>query len=304
MSDIVVLDGGLGQEIQKRSNEAAHPLWSVKVMFEKPELVIQVHNDFIKNGAKVICLNTYTATRTRMFRHGFGNKLEEAYKKAIKLARKSISETTSIDDSVQLAGCLPPLVSSYVAEVSMNFKNSLEEYRQLVDFQKNDVNLFLIETMSNIEEARAAIRAVKETDKPVFVSLTLKDDNSNRLRSGEELNKAIEELDFESPDGIMLNCSSPETITRAMPYLSKLGIPFGGYANGFKSVEPLTPGSTVDNLSSRKELTPENYFKFVTEWINDGATIIGGCCEISPVHIGYICKMLELNGHNITKIKI
>ena len=46
MSDIVVLDGGLGQEIQKRSNEAAHPLWSVKVMFEKPELVIQVHNDF------------------------------------------------------------------------------------------------------------------------------------------------------------------------------------------------------------------------------------------------------------------
>ena len=50
----------------------------------------------------------------------------------------------------------------------------------------------------------------------------------------------------------------------------------------------------------RKELTPENYFKFVTEWINDGATIIGGCCEISPIHIGYICKMLELNGHNIT----
>ena len=117
-----------------------------------------------------------------MFWHGFGNKLEEAYRKAIKLARKSISETTSIDDSVQLAGCLPPLVSSYVAEVSMNFKNSLEEYRQLVDFQKNDLNLFLIETMSNIEEARAAIRAVKETDKTVFVSLTLKDDNSNIIK--------------------------------------------------------------------------------------------------------------------------
>jgi len=304
MTNISILDGGLGQEIQKRSKKAAHPLWSIIVMFEKPEIVVQVHKDFIANGARVICLNTYAATKTRMMKHGFGDKLETAHKTAINLALQSINESKLNDVSLQLAGCLPPLVSSYVSEVSMDFDNSLDEYRQLVDYQKNDVDLFLIETMSNIEEARAAITAVKETDKPVYIGFTLDDNTTNKLRSGENLDFAIEKLSNELPDGIMLNCSSPEAITLAMPTLSRLDIPFGGYANGFTSIEPLIPGSTVDNLTSRKDLTPEAYFEFVEQWINNGATIIGGCCEIGPKHIGYICNTLELNGHKLSKLPI
>ena len=138
-----MLDGGLGQEIQKRSKQVAHPLWSVMVMFDKPEIVIQVHKDFIENGARVISLNTYAATKTRMMRHGFGERLESAHKIAINLAQKSINDSTSNGSSIQLAGCLPPLVSSYIAEISMDFNNSLDEYRQLVDYQKLDELNFL-----------------------------------------------------------------------------------------------------------------------------------------------------------------
>ncbi len=304
MTYISILDGGLGQEIQKRSKQSAHPLWSIKVMFENPEIVVQVHKDFITNGARVICLNTYAATKTRMIKHGYGDKFQTAHKTAIDLALQSINESKLNNASLQLAGCLPPLVSSYVSKVSMDFNNSLDEYRQIVDYQKNDVDLFLIETMSNIEEARAAITAVKETDKPVYISFTLEDNTSKKLRSGENLNIAIEKLSNELPDGIMLNCSSPEAITSAMPTLSTLDIPFGGYANGFTSIEPLTPGSTVDNLTSRKDLSPEIYFEFIEQWINEGATIIGGCCEIGPKHIGYICNALESNGHKLSKLPI
>ena len=64
-------------------------------------------------------------------------------------------------------------MASYVAEVSKDYNNSLDEYRQLVALQKDGVDLFLIETMSNIDEARAALTAVKEADKPAFVSLTI-----------------------------------------------------------------------------------------------------------------------------------
>ena len=81
----------------------------------------------------------------------------------------------------------------------MDYNNSLNEYRYLVDLQKEDVDLFLIETMSNIEEARAAITAVKEVDKPVFVALTIKDDLSNKLRSGEDLRLALDVLSNENP---------------------------------------------------------------------------------------------------------
>ena len=75
MTDITLLEGGLGQEIHKRSKTNAHPLWSVKGMFDQPDIVIKVHRDFIMSDARVICLNTYAATQTRMTRHGFGEQL-------------------------------------------------------------------------------------------------------------------------------------------------------------------------------------------------------------------------------------
>ena len=65
MADIIFLDGGLGQEINKRSSKTkSHPLWSLKVMYDEPEIVSKVHLDFINAGAKVLSLNTYTATPT------------------------------------------------------------------------------------------------------------------------------------------------------------------------------------------------------------------------------------------------
>ena len=112
MTDIALLEGGLGQEIHKRSMTNAHPLWSVKVMFDQPDIVTKVHRDFIMSGARVICLNTYAATQSRMTSHGFGDKLEVTHKTAINLARQSLKESSVKDGSVQVAGCLGPLVAS------------------------------------------------------------------------------------------------------------------------------------------------------------------------------------------------
>ena len=203
-----------------------------------------------------------------------------------------------------LAGCLPPLVASYVAEVSKDYNNSLDEYRQLVALQKDGVDLFLIETMSNIDEARAALTAVKEADKPAFVSLTIADDLSNKLRSGEDLRVAIDVLSNENPNGIMLNCSSPEAITKAMSIMTELNIPFGGLGNGFTTISPLSPGSTVDKLSARKDLSPKVYAEFACQWVEAGATIIGGCCEIGPEHIDFLCQQLKANGHRLTTLPV
>ena len=304
MTDIALLDGGVGQEIQKRSMTKAHPLWSVKVMLERPDIVTKVHCDFIMSGARVICLNTYAASPSRMASHGFDDKLEMAHKTAISLAKKSLRETSVKAGSVQVAGCLGPLVASYVAEVSKDYNNSLDEYRKLVDLQKDGVDLFLVETMSNIEEAKAAITAVMEVGKPVFVALTIEDDLSNKLRSGEDLRLALDVLSNENPNGIILNCSSPEAITQAMPIMEVLSIPFGGFANGFTSISPLSPGSTVDELSARKNLSPKIYSEYVSQWIEAGATIVGGCCEIGPEHIEFLKIHLEVNGHRLTTLSV
>lgn len=301
MAEIALLDGGLGQEINKRSREDTHPLWSVKVMFDAPEVVVDVHSDFIKAGARIICLNTYTATPTRMEREGLGNRFEEAHATAIRLARTAITNTGNAG-LVQIAGCLPPLVASYVSDVSKNYADSLQEYRRIVDQQKDSVDLFLIETMSNIAEATAALDAVAETGKPVYVGLTLADDLSNTLRSGESLQDAISALVKKKPDGILLNCSIPEAVTNAMPLLADAGVRFGGYANGFTSIDKLRPGGVVDVLEARKDLTPEAYAEYVEQWIDAGATIVGGCCEVGPDHIDYLAKRLTTLGHTISNL--
>ena len=302
MTDIHFLDGGLGQEIQNRATARPHPLWSVKVMYDEPDVVSAVHRDFISAGARVITANTYTASPPRLRRDGDISQIGDIHNTALRLARAAIDKAD--DPAVQLAGCLPPLVGSYVAEVSLDFEASLADYRQLVALQKDGVDLFLIETISNIAEARAALTAVKEAGTPGFVGLTICDDNSNRLRSGEELSDALDQLLPLGPDGIMVNCSLPEAVSAAMPVLAGLPVPFGGYANGFTSIDALRPGGTVASLSARTDLGPEAYADCACSWVEAGATIIGGCCEVGPAHIAHLADRLRNDGHRLTGLPV
>ena len=89
-----------------------------------------------------------------------------------------------------------------------------------------------------------------------------------------------------------------------MSIMTELSIPFGGLANGFTSISPLSPGSTVDTLSARKDLSPKIYAEFAYQWVEAGATIIGGCCEIGPAHIDFLCQQLKANGHRLTTLPV
>lgn len=75
-SEVTVLDGGMGQELRRRSNRPASPLWSAQVMLDEPDLVVQAHRDFIDAGARVITLNTYSATPQRLARDADPGLLE------------------------------------------------------------------------------------------------------------------------------------------------------------------------------------------------------------------------------------
>ena len=306
MSEIAFLDGGLGQEINNRAvQENSHPLWSVKVMFDAPEIVVGVHKDFITAGARVITVNNYTATPTRLNRHGFGDKFLAAHQLAVDLVQRAIAEAQAEQGKkydVNIAGCLPPLAASYVASAALNYQQSYDQYCQLIEVQAGDVDLFLVETISNITEARAAIAALKAAGQKSFIGLTLSDDLSNTLRSGESLARAIDMLGAEGIDGLCVNCSFPEAIDAAMPLLSASGLRFGGYANGFISIAGLTPGTTVDNLQARQDLSPAVYARYALGWAEAGASIIGGCCEISPAHIAFLHDALCTAGYRPAKL--
>lgn len=283
VSSFIPLDGGMGQTLIQRSKRPLSNLWSAEIMFHEPELVTQLHLEFILAGARVITLNTYTATPDRLAANHVSQWLEPLHNKAIQAAQEAIAQSGKQD--ILIAGCLPPLIASYRPDVAPDENAAFESYTKLVALQASASDVFICETMSSIVEATSACRAAKTSNKPVWVALCVSDTQPDHLRGGESLRDAVHALLPLSPDAILLNCSRPESITQALPIIEGYGVTFGAYANGFESVTSLYPGETVKTLQTRTDFTPKQYAKFAQSWRSMGARIIGGCCEVTPEHI-------------------
>jgi S-methylmethionine-dependent homocysteine/selenocysteine methylase len=282
----------MGQELLARSEREVTTMWSADIMLHEPNLVADLHYDFIQAGAQIITLNTYTATPQRLQLNNASDKLETLHALAGKAALDAINRA-ELKPKVKIAGCLPPLVASYHPDRSPEYSESLETYRQLVTLQAPYSDLYICETMSSINEAKAACTAAKESGKPVWLAFSVCDDNPTQLRGGDALVDAIAELVPEYTDTVLLNCSRPEAIEQALPYLIGKVEQIGVYANGFTSITSLYPGTTVKSLTTRHDLDPQEYAQHSLLWAQQGATIIGGCCEIGPAHIKVLSETLS-----------
>lgn len=296
-NSITLLDGGMGQELIRRSGIAPTPLWSTRVMLDNPELAEALHIDFIKAGAKVIALNNYTATLARLERDASVDLFEPIHT-AAKRAALSARDKAGVF-GVMIAGCLPPIIASYKPELAPDPQSCLTEYRALVAIQKDTVDVMFCETISTIREAVAAATASREAGLETLVSFTLDDDNPHQLRSGEALMDAVGAVATLGVKAVTVNCSMPETVSAAMPALAAAFPLVGGYANGFQSVKPLNAGGTTAGLKARQDLTPQAYADYTVDWAKAGARIIGGCCEVGPEHIKAVNKALIDAGYII-----
>ena len=297
---ITLLDGGMGQELIRRSSAAKpHPLWSLQVMMDEPELVANVHRDFCLAGARVICLNTYSVTRHRLQMGSALPDLPELLKHAGDLARAGIQASGL--SGIDIVASLPPLTASYLQQSPLSPEQMKDEYKELMELQRYHVDGFLAETLSSIAEGEAVLLAAQEAGTGVHLAFTVQDEDGTRLRSGELLEDALRVCVPLKPLSIILNCSVPEAIDQGLPLLAVATKTFGAYANGFHSITALKPGGTVDVLSAREELTPAVYTEMALQWLDLGASILGGCCEVGPAHIealaaGIVGRGRELSG--------
>lgn len=298
MSSVILTDGGMGQELVRRSKSEPTPLWSARVLMDEPDLVRSLHVEFIRAGARVITINTYSATPERLAREGAEDLFQPLQKRGVELARHARDEA----GDTAIAGCLSPLFGSYAPALTISFEDTLDIYRRIVAEQADGVDLFLCETMASAQEARAAVTAASESGKPVWASWTLADHGAPRLRSGETIADAVDALGDLPVAARLLNCCRPEAIAAALPELIALGGPVGAYANGFTSVEALKHGGTVDVLHARHDLDPQAYADQAIGWVEAGACIVGGCCEVGPTHIAALRDRLTQAGHQVSGV--
>ncbi len=296
MAEITLLDGGLGQELVHRSGDRPTPLWSTQVMIDHPGLVADVHRDFYAAGATVIATNTYALHHDRLEKAGLTTPLSD-------LITCALSEAKAARDAhpgKRILGSIGPLIASYRADLHPPIADATPLYTELAQALAPHVDIIGFETVPSLEAGRAAIAATQNIDTPVWLAFTLDDQDGTRLRSGEPLAEAVAVAQTGAA-AILANCSAPEVMADAMDVFATGSLPFGGYANGFTKIADgfLTDAPTVDALTKRQDLGPEDYAVFTSKWAAQGATIIGGCCEISPDHIRAVHDALIADGHTV-----
>ncbi|WP_170774764.1 homocysteine S-methyltransferase family protein [Ruegeria lacuscaerulensis] len=296
MADITLLDGSIGQELVKRGGEKPTPLWSTRVMIDQPDLVGQVHADYFQRGATVATTNTYAVHRSRLVREGIEDQLPHLIDQALTQAERARGSRHK-----RIAGALGPLLASYRPDLKPDVDDAAVKFSELVQMMNDRVDLFLLETVSSLQEAEGALRGTESATKPVWLALSVMDNDGTRLRSGEHLAQVAPLVDRFAPDAVLINCTRPESVMPALMILETMGRPYGAYANGFTGITQgfLEDAPTVDALEERRDLTPEAYADFAMKWVEHGATIVGGCCEVGPDHIEALAHALHAARHRI-----
>ncbi len=289
MSRITLLDGGMGQELVHRAGDRPTPLWSTQVMVDHPGLVAQVHQDFAKAGATVATTNTYAIHRDRLA----GTAMEGQF--AVLYAR-ALAEVSGVAGRV--AGSIGPLVQSYRPDLHPSHDVAVPLYAEVAGLLARQVDLIICETVVSVAHARAILEGAAAGGKPVWLAVSVDDEDGTLLRSGEPVAEVVA---LEGYAALLANCSAPEAIPAALAVFAKGDKPFGGYANGFTQITKdfLKDKPTVDALEMRRDFTPDVYADHVMSWVDAGATIVGGCCEVGPAHIAAIADRLNAAGHEI-----
>jgi len=300
MGDIRILDGGMSRELQRLGAELKQPEWSALALINAPDIVRQVHAEFIEAGADVVTTNSYALVPFHIGEERFRKDGASLIALSGRLAREAADASGR---KVTVAGSLPPIFGSYEPQ---NFDASrVQDYLGvLVENLDPFVDVWLGETLSLIAEGEAVRQAVAKTGKPFWISFTLDDDTAQvngaepKLRSGETVRAAAEWAAGSGAAALLFNCSKPEVMkaaveTAATTFKKKdASLEIGVYANAFEGEQ----GETAANEglhSTRADLTDDIYSRFACTWADAGATMIGGCCGIGAAHIHKVAGALR-----------
>jgi S-methylmethionine-dependent homocysteine/selenocysteine methylase len=282
----LLTDGGMGEAISLRGlRQKGSPFWSGRALIEAPDVVEELHRAFIAAGADLIITNTYGVVRSFMRDIEIEDRFEEMNLKAAELANKA---RDGEGRNVLIAGSLPPLSDSYLPDEVEPEERLIELYTEQAAILAPHVDLFMAETLTTVQETRAAAIGAAATGKPVWIGWSLHEDKTGCLKGGATVAQAAASVSDQPVSAFLANCCSPEAVTRALPYLLALGTPTGGYANTF---HPIDPGQK--DVSHRHDLSVEAYADKVQDWINGGARIVGGCCGTLPEHIARVRQVID-----------
>ena len=294
-----ILDGGMGQELLKRGLKPRGTLWSAEALIKEQyhQLIIDTHLDFIYSGAEVIVTNTFTSRKGRLIQNNCLEYFEKINKKAVELALRARDISKK---NILIAGGLPNQKQTYSADLGNDLTEVKLRFEEQAFLLKDNIDLFYLDVMGSSTECKIALESINEYNLPVLVGLHIKD--NGKLPSGENISQIVDSHKNNNWLGIITSCVSPKAYELVKDELKNLNLPYGFKLNAFNVIPDNYVVSSSDTwgeegnpskiLGINKDLNEENFFNYVKKYMKEGATILGGCCEIRPSHIKAISKLI------------
>ena len=297
LKEVLIGDGGMGSELRFRGVEVPshiESIWSALALTTDPEIIKEIHLDYIKAGAQFITANNYTVTRPILERADMGDQLEDLTLLSISIAKEAIKESGK---EILLATSLPPLETSYRADLVLDRPKLKKQYDELVKIIEGKTDIIICETMAHSQEAELALESIQDSNAQKWLSWTLHGNRNNKLPSGEHIVEAFNKTAHLKCDAYLINCCGANMVTESMKELKKLtDRPFGGYANSefIKTIDDdsIEINAEDDHWGSATTIDEKIYTNEVSKWLDEGATIIAGCCRTRPSHIEHMVKNL------------
>ena len=253
-------------------------------MLDNFDLVVDLHIDFIKAGAEAITLNSYSITPQKLKRYNLEELFIPLQKSAIKAAIEA-KKSSSVETDIKIIGCLPPLVMSYKTTIGVDKDEAKDTYKKIIEIQEPHAEILCCETVCSIEEAHIATETALTTDKKVWLSFCVKEEDGTLLRSGESLEDALREFNNSKIDSFLINCAPPEAIHSSINVMKNFSKPYGALPNAFVTVNDLDIHNDVSILKKRSDLNINKFTSEILSYIKNNASIVGGCCEVGPKYI-------------------
>ena len=273
-----VLDGGMGTLLQDRGLEdgGAGELWNV----ERPEVVREAHEQYAAAGARLLTTNTFGGTRPRLDMHGLGDRVHELNAAAARIAREVADE-----HGILVAGGLGPTGELLVPLGTLTPERAQELFEeQLRGLAEGGIDVVLVETMSDLGEAEAAVRAAQAVVPGVPVVATLSFDTNLRSMMGVRPGDAVTALAALGVEAAGANCGrGPEEMEQIAGELAD------ARPDGLLLVAQSNAGlPQVVGDHFEYDATPADLAEHARTLQKLGIDLIGACCGSTPEHIAAI----------------
>ncbi len=293
----LVMDGPMGTELERRGYDVNDALWSAKFLKENPDAIRQIHYDYLKAGADIITCASYQASVAGFTEHGYTKEeAEELIVRSLQLAKEAREMWWESEGCK--SGRVYPLIAgdigpygAYLAdgsEYTGGYDLTPEEYRSF-HFRRMELlkeagaDIFAVETMPKVEEARACANMLEELGCDYWISFSFR--NSDQISDGTKISEVVEKLqNLPHLKAIGVNCTPLEYVMAIIRnYRKYTELPICVYPNSGEIYDGITKTwhGSKDGLS---------FADSITGWMLAGADLIGGCCRTRPEDIHAIAE--------------